>query len=93
MAKIEETLSLMGFAWVNDDTGEINWALKEDLEGVAPKDRPEGCTPVMIEISPVLEWIDKKRKEHEFLGDLQEQMSRVTSDLRQLEKNMRVKAK
>jgi hypothetical protein len=93
MSKIEETLSLIGFAWVDDNTGEMNWALKEDLEGVAPKDRPEGCTPVIIEITPTLEWVDKKRKEHEFLGDLQDQMSRVTSDLRQLEKNLKVKAK
>lgn len=93
MAKIEETVTILGFAWLDDDTGEINWAMKEDFEGVLPEDRPEGCTPVVIEISPTLEWVDKKRKGHEFLGDLQDQMSRVAEGLRKLEKNMRVKGK
>jgi hypothetical protein len=93
MAKIEENMTLVGFAWLDDDTGEINWAMKEDLEGVAPEERPAGCTPVIIEITPTMEWVNKKRREHEFLGDLQEQMSKFTGDLRQLEKNLRVKAK
>ena len=92
MPKIEESVTLMGYAWLDEDNA-LNWALKEDLQDIRPEDRPEGATPVVIEISPTLDWVDKKRKEHEFLGDLQEQMSRVTSDLRQLEKNMKVKAK
>jgi hypothetical protein len=91
MARIEDTTTIMGFAWVEDDTGQLNWAMKEDFEGVAPADRPEGCTPVIIEITPTLDWVEKKRKEHEFLGDLQEQMSKFTSDLHQLEKNLKVK--
>jgi hypothetical protein len=93
MSKIEDQMVLHGFAWIDDSTGEINWALKEDLEGIELKDRPEGATPVIIEISPVLEWVDKKRREHEFLGDLQDQMSKFTTDLQKLEHNLKVKAK
>jgi hypothetical protein len=89
--KIEDPITLMGFAWISGESGEINWAMKEDFEGVAPADRPEGCTPCIIEITPTLDWVEKKRKEHEFLGDLQEQMSKFTSDLHQLEKNLKVK--
>ena len=90
MAKIEETISLMGFAWIDDATGELNWAMKEDFEGVAPEDRPAGWTPVVIELAPTLIWVDRKKKEHEFLGDLQEQMNKFTTDLQKLEKNLRL---
>jgi hypothetical protein len=91
MPKIEEAMVLHGFAWIDKD-GELNWALKTDLQGVRPEDRPEGATPVVIEISPVLEWVENKRKEHEFLGDLQEDMSRFAQDLSKLEHNMRLKS-
>lgn len=90
MPKIEDTMTLMGFAWIDED-GELNWALKEDLQGVDPKDRPEGCTPCVIEVTPTLEWIEKKREEHEFLGDLQEKMNKFSSDVTKLEQNMRLK--
>lgn len=89
--KIEETLSLMGFAWIEDETGEVNWALKEDFEDVAPQDRPDGATPVVIEITPTQEWFDKQKRDHEFLGDLQEQMSRFTGTLSKLERDLGVK--
>lgn len=90
MGKIEDPLTILGFAWVDDDTGEINWAMKEDFEGVKPSDRPPNATAVVIEISPTLAWVDKKRQEHEFLGDLQEQMNKFTDDLNKLQKNLRV---
>lgn len=90
MARIEETITRLGFAWLDDDTGQLIWAFKEDFEGQGPEERPKDATPVMIEITPTVEWVEKKRKEHEFLGDLQEQMSKFTTDLRQLEKNLKV---
>ena len=91
MPKIEDTLTIMGFAWIDSETGEINWAMKEDLQDVPPEERPEGCTPVVIEITPTLEWVDKKHREHEFLGDLQEKMSKFTTDLNALKHDMRLK--
>ena len=91
MSKIEDTMTIIGFAWVDDETGEINWAMKEDLQDVDPKERPEGCTPCVIEITPTLEWVENKRKEHEFLGDLQEQMNKFSIDMKKLEHNMKVK--
>lgn len=90
MPKIEDTITLIGFAWIDRD-GEINWALKEELQDLKPDERPEGATPVVIEISPTLEWIERKRKEHEFLGDLQEQMNSFSYEMKKLEHNMRLK--
>ena len=93
MGKITEALSLMGFAWVDDDTGEINWALKEDFEGLKPNERPNDALAVIIDITPTLEWVDRKKKEHDFLGDLQEQMGKFTDDLQLLQKNLRLQGK
>ena len=59
--RIEDTETLMGFAWKDDETGLLNWALKEDFEDVDPKDRPKDCTPVIIEIIPTVEWVTKKQ--------------------------------
>jgi hypothetical protein len=90
MPKIEETMTLLGFAWLDED-GELNWALKEDLEGVNPKDRPSGATPVVIEISPTEEWALKKQQDHEFLGDISSKINQFSSDLEALEHALKVK--
>jgi hypothetical protein len=88
MPHIEETISKAGFAWIDSDN-ELNWAWAEDLEDIDPKDRPEGCTPVMIEISPADEWVDKKRKDYEYLGDLSENLNALSAELQLLQKSMR----
>lgn len=88
--KIEDSMTLMGFAWIDDD-GDISWALKEDLQDVPPEDRPEGCTPCVIEVTPTADWVENKRREHDFLGDLQDKMNKFTGELEAIEKTMRVK--
>lgn len=90
MYKIEQKLELPGYAWFDED-GEINWALREEMEDVPPKERPQGCTPVVIEIYPAEEWFDKTRKEKEFLGDLASQVNQFTSELKALQNSIRVK--
>ena len=87
--RIEDTETLMGFAWKDDETGLLNWALKEDFEDVDPKDRPKDCTPVIIEITPTVEWVTKKQKEHDFFGDLQDQINKFSGDLQKLQKALK----
>lgn len=90
MSKIEQKLELPGYAWIDED-GNIMWALREDLEGVSPKERPLGCTPVVIEIYPVEEWYDKTRREKEFLGEIASQVNQFTSELKALQNSIRAK--
>lgn len=90
MAGISEPIVINGFAWVDDSTSEVVWAYQEELQGVKPADRPDGCTPVIIEISPVDNWVAKKEKEHEFLGDVSEQLSKFKTDLSELTKSIKL---
>ena len=90
MAKIESTITKNGFAWIEDDSGELVWAYQEELQDVKPADRPEGCTPVVIEISPAEEWINKKRQEQEYLGNLSEQLSHFKEELAQVQKDLKL---
>lgn len=85
MSHIEETISKPGFAWFDEENA-LNWAWAEDLEDLDPHLRPDGCTPVMIEISPAEEWIEKKRRDYEYLGDLSENLNVLTDELNQLKK-------
>jgi hypothetical protein len=92
MERLEEPLTRMGFFWWTlDENGDkiINWALREDFEEIDPEDRPDGCTPVVIEITPTNDWVTKKQKEHEFLGDIQDQINKFTGDLQKLQKALK----
>ena len=90
MHKIEHKLELPGYAWLDEDGG-INWALREELEDVPPKERPLGATPVVIEIYPVEEWYDRTRREKEFLGEIASQVNQFTSELKSLQNSIRAK--
>jgi hypothetical protein len=87
--KIEETLTIVGFAWIDQDDKSVNWAMKEDMEDIPPAQRPPGCTPVIIEISPTEEWLTRKQKDHEFLGDLASQINQFSAELTQLQKSIK----
>jgi hypothetical protein len=89
--EIEETITIIGYAWLDETDKSVNWATKEDMEGIDPKKRPAGCTPVVIEICPTNEWVTKKQKDYEFLGDLAGQVNQFSSELQQLQKTIRAK--
>jgi hypothetical protein len=89
MPAIEEAITFVGFAWLDED-GAINWAIREDLENVKPKDRPEGCTPVVIEITPTEEWAMKTQKDHDFLGDISAKINQFSTDLDALQRALKV---
>jgi hypothetical protein len=87
--KIEETLTIVGFAWIDQDDKSVNWAMKEDMEDIPPDQRPAGCVPVIIEITPTEEWLVRKQKDHEFLGDLASQINQFSAELTQLQKSIK----
>jgi hypothetical protein len=87
MSKLEHQDRLIGFAWYDDDTGDLMWALPEDFEGV---ERPKDATPVIIEITPTNEWVDNKDNEHNLLLDVQDTLNKFSKDLGELEKSLSV---
>jgi len=91
---IEETVVINGFAWIDDETGELVWAYREEFDGVKPSDRPAGATPVIIEITPSDEWVTKQQSggDKEFLGDLQKQLIYFKDELDKIQRSMRVEA-
>jgi hypothetical protein len=92
MPAIDQTLTFVGFAWLDED-GAINWAMREDLENVKPSDRPEGCTPVVIEITPTEEWALRTQKDYDFLGDISTKINQFSSDLEKLQHALKVGGK
>jgi hypothetical protein len=90
MSSIDNKLEIEGYAWLEAD-GSIMWAVKKDLQNIPPKERPNGCTPVMIEIYPTEEWYDKTRKEKEFMGDLASQVNLVTEEINALQRELRAR--
>jgi len=89
MAKIEEPITIMGFAWIDDD-GVVNWATREDMDGVKPKDRPKDCISCVIEITPTNEWVDRAKNEYDFLGDIAGRINQFNSDLEALQKSIKI---
>jgi hypothetical protein len=90
MNKIEHSVTIPGYAWVDEDS-QINWATREDMQDVKIEERPAGCTPVVIEITPAEEWVERQRKDRDFLGNLVDQVNQFTTDLHELEKAFKVR--
>ena len=70
--KIEEPISLLGYAWF-DDEGDIVWADKSAFEG---EERPVDATPVAIEIIPVDQWVEQQSRDQMLLGDVLEKINK-----------------
>jgi hypothetical protein len=84
MSAIEGPMTIVGYAWL-DSEGDLVWAIREDMEHVKAQDRPAGCTPVVIEISPAEEWFTRKTEEQDYFGNISDQMNRFGDELRKLE--------
>lgn len=90
MAIIDDTVTINGFAWIDDDTDELVWAYQEELQDVHPSERPNGCTPVVIEINPAEEWLNKKQQERDYISSLSEQISQFRNELDQVSKDIKL---
>jgi hypothetical protein len=92
MPKIEEQFSIHGFAWIEvdeDGVEQIGWAYREDIASLKPSERPEGCTPVVIEIIPTEDWIEKQEENLLGLGDISENLNYLKDEVAKLQKQRR----
>lgn len=90
MPAIESVMTINGYAWIQEDTEELMWCYLEDLQDVPTNERPEGCTPVVIEISPADEWVNKRIAEKEYWGGLEDQMSSLKEQIARVQKDLKI---
>jgi hypothetical protein len=88
MKPIETTICKPGFAWLDEDD-DLIWAWAEDFAGIDPADRPPGCTPVIIEVSPSEEWYESKQQEYDYLGGLTKKLNQFSEEITKLEKTIK----
>lgn len=90
MSAIESQMVIYGYAWIDDETEEIGWAYREELQHKKPSERPEGCTPVVIEINPTDDYVTKKQQEQEYFGNLSDQLSQFKDELAQVRRDLEI---
>jgi len=90
MPAIESTMTVNGYAWIDEETEELVWCYLEDLQDVPTNERPEGCTPVVIEISPADEWVNKRIAEQEYFGNLADQLSSFKDEIAKVQKDIKL---